>query len=460
MMDYRGLQAAVWDRPGIVAEPPALPLPPELELQALWFAGAFGRDFRDDTGTTVRIVQFGEWNRSAGPDFLHAAVEIDGVHREGPIELDLRPSDWEAHGHGADPAFEETALHVVFTASGPESFTRTAGHRQVPRITISRDLLEEALLRPKRETAIARPGRCVHPLADMPPVAVASLLREAATHRASLKAARFLRTADAHSRDAALYQAVAETLGYRANALPMRLLAQRMPLSALRESPEHTEALLFGAAGFLAPDLHEKAPQDTREHLRALWDTWWKARGRWESAHAIPWKAGGQRPANHPHRRVAALGALAKDWPKFRKLAFSRPLDVKGIVAYLSKLDDPFWTKRHTLSSAATARPVALFGKARAIELLANHLFPLALHEGESFDSYLKLPAGALNEHVLRCAIRLFGSADAASTWLKKAAHHQALIQIYRDFCLEDSSDCAACPFPEQLKQWRGKNES
>lgn len=454
-MDYRGLLAAVWERPAVVAEPALPPLPPELELQALWFAGAFGRDFRDDSGATVRIVQFGEWNRSAGPDFLHAAVEIGGVRHEGPIELDLRPVDWEAHGHGNDPAFEGTVLHVVFIPSGTESFTRTQGHRQVPRVTIPRDVLDEALLRPKRETAIARPGRCVKALAAMPPLAVASLLREAATHRAALKAARFLRTADAHGKDAALYQAVAETLGYRANALPMRLLAQRMPLSALRESPDHTEALLFGAAGFLAPDLHEKAPADTREHLRALWDTWWKARGRWESTHAIPWKAGGQRPANHPHRRVAALGALAKDWPKFRKLAFSHPLDVKGIIAYLSKLEDPFWTKRHTLSSAATARPVALFGKARAIELLANHLFPLALHEGEPFDSYLKLPAPAVNEHVTRCAIRLFGSEDAASTWLKKAAHHQALIQIYRDFCLEDSSDCAECPFPEQLKQWR-----
>jgi hypothetical protein len=454
-MTYRGLLADVWDRP-ILAEPPPSPLPAELELQALWFAGAFGRDFRDTAGNTVRVVQFGEWNRSAGPDFLHAAVEIAGQIREGPVELDLRPSDWEAHGHGADPAFEDTVLHVVFAGDGPESFTRTREHRAVPRVLMPRDLLEEALLRPRRETAIARPGRCVRPLAAVAPAAIAALLAEAANYRAAQKAARFLRTADAHGRDAALYHAVAETLGYRSNALAMRLLAQRLPLSALREHPDQTEALLFGAAGFLAPDLHEKAPPDTRDHLRGLWDTWWKVRGRWESAHTIPWKAGGQRPANHPHRRVAALGALARDWPRFRKLAFARPLDAPALVSYLAKLDDPFWTRRHTLSSAATARPVALFGKARAIELLANHLFPLAMHEGEPFDRYLKLAAGARNEKVRRCAIRLFGSEDAASPWLKKAAHHQALLQIYRDFCLDDASDCSDCPFPEQLAQWRG----
>lgn len=453
-MDYRRLLAAVWDQP-LVAEPPPQGLPPELELQALWFAGAFGRDFLDPAGRPINIIQFGEWNRSAGPDFLRAAVAIGGEVREGPIELDHRPADWEAHGHGADPAFGTTVLHVVFVDDGPASFTRTCDHREVPRLIVPPDRLAEALLRPRREIAIARPGRCLQPLAGMPPAAVAHLLEEAARHRAQLKSARFLRTADAHSRDTALYLAAAETLGYRSNALAMRLLAQRLPLAALREAPEQTEALLFGIAGFLSPELHEQAPPDTREHLRQLWDRWWKARGRWESTHRIPWRSGGQRPANHPHRRVAALAALVRDWPRFRKLALARPLDAPALIKLLSRLEDPFWTRRHTLTSAATARPVALFGKSRAIELLANHLFPLALHEDEAFDRYLKLPASARNEKVRRCAIRLFGSEEAAAPWLKKAAHHQALLQIYRDFCLEDSSDCKACPFPEQLQQWR-----
>jgi hypothetical protein len=31
-------------------------------------------------------------------------------------------------------------------------------------------------------------------------------------------------------------------------------------------------------------------------------------------------------------------------------------------------------------------------------------------------------------------------------------AHQQGLLQIYEDFCLQDNSDCAQCPFPEQEK--------
>jgi hypothetical protein len=28
------------------------------------------------------------------------------------------------------------------------------------------------------------------------------------------------------------------------------------------------------------------------------------------------------------------------------------------------------------------------------------------------------------------------------------------LLQIYEDFCLQDNSDCAHCPFPEQMQRW------
>jgi hypothetical protein len=137
-----------------------------------------------------------------------------------------------------------------------------------------------------------------------------------------------LKTADAHGRDAALFQATAETLGYRGNALAMRLLAQRAPLALLKAEGAAAEAVLFGTAGFSRPRLHEQAPPDTRDYLRGLWDDWWKSRARFRSHRKtapILWKTHGQRPANHPHRRVGALAALVNVWPQYRRLALARP---------------------------------------------------------------------------------------------------------------------------------------
>jgi len=457
-MTYSFLIESIWHPPLAFEETAASGLPPELELQALWFGGAFGRDFRTTTGKNVRIVQFGEWNRGAGPDFIQAAVEIDGELRTGPLELDPVAGDWEAHGHAVNPAFRDVVLHVVFLTDARRIFTRTVDHREVPQVVISEMQLSDALNRPQREVAIAHPGRCVAPLKQLPDGAIERLLAEAAVFRAATKASRWLRTADAHGRDAALFQATAETLGYRGNALPMRLLAQRAPLSLLKAEGDAAEAILFGTAGFLSADLHEQAPADTREYLRGLWDTWWKNRARFEATEdrAIPWKTHGQRPANHPHRRVGALSALVKVWPQYRRLALARPFSAKPVIDFLQTLEHEFWSHRHTLTSAASAQRVALFGRAQALELIANHLAPLAMHEdGMTWQSYHKLRNSAANDKVKRCGLRLFGSTKAALPWMRRVCHHQALLQVYQDFCLEDFSDCKDCPFPEQLAQWR-----
>ena len=443
--------------PPTVEEGRCLVLPAELELQALWFSGAFGRDFTTKEGQPVKVVQFGEWNRGAGPDFHHALVAIDGKEHHGFLELDPHTADWENHRHAVNPAYRDVVLHVSFRDDGMTNFIRNDEHRMIPQVLISAEMLEEALQRPRRETAIAKPGRCLVPLREMAVDAVSSLLREAAEFRAGMKAKRFLQTASAHGRDAALFQAVAQTLGYRSNALPMLLLGQRSGLKQLRESPDAIEAILFGSAGFLSPDLHEQAEGETRDYLRTLWEMWWKVRAAFESIHSIPWQMHGQRPANHPHRRVATLVALAGNWNSFRKVALARPFSAKKVIAELEKLTHPFWNFHHTLASQPSATPIALFGKARALELIANHLAPLALQEDPefSYEPYAAIRSVTNNEKLRRVGIRLFGSEQLAAPWQKCLAHQQALLQIYHDFCLEDLSDCDQCPFPQQLAQWQ-----
>ena len=457
-MTYGFLLESVWHPPLFFAETAANALPAELELQALWFSGAFGRDFRTTCGKTARIVQFGEWNRGAGPDFIQTAVEIAGELRTGPLELDPQSSAWEAHGHATNPAFNQVVLHVVFQADDQRNFIRTSEHREVPQVVITEMQLSDALNRPQREVAIAHPGRCVHPLKHLSVSAIESLLDEAAIHRANIKAARWLKTADAHGRDAALFQATAETLGYRGNSLAMRLLAQRAPLALLKAEGDAAEAVLFGTAGFLSPHLHEQAPPDTRDYLRGLWDAWWKSRARFEVNwnRAIPWKNHGHRPANHPHRRVGALAALVRVWPQYRRLALARPFAAKPVTDFLQSLSHDFWATRHTLTSAAAPRRVAVFGRGQALELIANHLAPLAMHEGGmTFHAYRKLRNSSPNDKVKRCSLRLFGSHKAAQPWTRRLCHHQALLQVYQDFCLEDFTECLDCPFPEQLLQWK-----
>ncbi|HEV2047043.1 MAG TPA: DUF2851 family protein, partial [Chthoniobacterales bacterium] len=97
-----------------------LPLrtPNELELQARWFAGDFGQNFVSTSGDKIDIVQFGTWNREAGPDFSDAVVRLNaGDAVRGTIEFDLADRSWETHGHATNPAFDDAVLHVFVQQS-------------------------------------------------------------------------------------------------------------------------------------------------------------------------------------------------------------------------------------------------------------------------------------------------------------------------------------------------------
>lgn len=335
-------------RGGFVREEPLIRTPrdwDELELQAHWFAGDFGREFVTTTGQRVRIVQFGVWNHEAGPDFAEAAVSFDdGEVVRGPIELDLGARDWERHGHATNTDYESVALHIFTRRAPTEFFTRTAQHRLVPQVLLDPTKLSDDLAPSPPE---ARLGRCAGPLRELPDDKVHEVLYGAAQFRLRRKAAVLARLAELHGPDEALYQALAATLGYKSNKLPFTLLAQRLPLRLLRKN--EADALLFGVSGFLPHDL-AAFETSTRTYLRGLWENWWPRRAEFErlKVDSSLWRMSGQRPANHPQRRLAALGQMIRQWPKIRALADRA--EATAIHEFFAKLKDDYWDCIFTLS--------------------------------------------------------------------------------------------------------------
>ena len=452
-MTYQRLLELTSAPPGVLAEKQT-PRFDEIEIQSRWFAGHFPRTHLSNHQKVVTVVSPGEWNRGAGPDFINATIKLDGQTFHGPIEIDLDSRNWELHGNHQSEPFNEVILHVVLQDHEPTFFTRTSNHREVPRILLSPTEVNAALGRPRLTQTLARPGRCLTPLAEMPASDLRTLLKEAARYRLQRKAARFQQNADLHQFPQALWEALAEALGYAANRLPMKLLAQRIPIQKLlKHGPLDRSAILFGTAGFLAPDLHETAPPESREWLEDLWSRWWKHRTEYEfpASRTPTWSTLNTRPGNHPQRRLAALAAAASEWLSLSAFARQSP-PFEKLGKSLAALNDPFWDHHHTLSSKRQLKSIRLLGSARIQEFLINSLYPL---HPDDWDCYSKIPAPAPNQKVKRCCERLFGSLAKAKPHLKFGWQHQALLQLYQDFCLEDLSDCADCPFPTQLAQWK-----
>jgi len=287
------------------------------------------------------------------------------------------------------------------------------------------------------------------------------MLESAAQYRLELKSKRLHRCVAAHGREEAVYQALARALGYRNNQQPFTLLSQRLPLKKIANlDAGKREALLFGVSGFLEPVRAEDTRPETRAYLRQLWSQWWKLRDdclRWLDDRQLPrWKLAATRPGNHPQRRLGALAAMLNAWPQIvAPLADATRWSQVAWRETLLALAHEFWSTHYTLLANPAAKPIALIGETRVHEMLANVAYPLLVPERTRlWAEYLELPALLDNQKVRRAVLRLFGDDPRGEEFTAKLHHQQGLLQIYEDFCLEDDSACANCPFPERLKEW------
>ncbi len=444
--------------------------PTELEVQALWFEQLHQPVLTTDDARTVEIIQPGFWNHGGGPDFTQAALRFskEGKHEDvvvGNVEVHLRPIDWNAHGHHVDPAYDGTILHVVWDSKTEKSFfPATASFRHVPQVVLSTQLVAPWLeLQPLCASLLhhplpsAVPGRCSPVLAELPAEQVAEILRTAGLFRSRQKAQRWYWRRRLTTPEQALYEALAEALGFHANQIPMRLVAQRLPWTKLRRlEPPARLAHLFGLAGFLPDESVTRLQSEPRAWLRELWEIWWKARGALDYAllSRTQWKLAGLRPLNRPERRLAALAQII---PHITELLTSlKTRDAKRFSKILLSIRDPFWEKHATLTGTPLCTSCRLIGEERVHDILINIFWPWVLLEDAEVARYgLKAMNVSLNSAARIASQRMLLSALTAKQ-RREALIQQGLLQIFRDYCQIDCSQCKNCTFPELVKSWKG----
>ena len=90
-------------------------------LHYVWRTRRFDlKSLETSDGEPIEILDFGEYNAyDSGADFQNARIRIGGLLWAGAVEMHIRSSDWLAHGHQRDAAFQNVILHVVFEEDKP-----------------------------------------------------------------------------------------------------------------------------------------------------------------------------------------------------------------------------------------------------------------------------------------------------------------------------------------------------
>lgn len=434
-------------------------------MQALWFEQLYQSTLATDDGRTIEIIQPGFWNHAGGPDFSRAAVRFSDSAEVivGPVEVHLRADDWHLHGHHADPAYDETILHVVWeTKPGKAFFPATSSFRRVPQVVLGTQLAAswEELQPLCAELAQhprpgAGPGRCSAKLAHLAPGRVLEIVRTAGLYRMRQRARRWLWRGRIAGTEQALFEALAEALGFHANQAPMRLIAQRLPVAKLRRmDPPARLAHLFGLAGFLPGESTARLRAEPRTWLRELWEIWWKAHAALDYAQLSrsQWKLAGLRPLNRPERRLAALAQIVPIIPKLHSAVTTRD-DVRFSNLLLT-VRDPFWEKHATLTGGELAKSCRLIGEERVRDILINVFWPLvSLDDPDAAQRGLSNMTTAANSTAKLATQRTLVS-QLTARQQREALVQQGLLQIFRDYCMTDCSQCRDCTFPELVSAW------
>jgi len=446
-------------------------------LQAVWRHQRLLREQLSTLdGRSVRILHPGFLNREGGPDFRGAVIQFgDEPPRSGDVEVDLESAGWRAHGHDKNPNFKNVILHVLWKAAPGKPSSKDSP----PAVTLFGKLdapLAELNHWLNTDDSEALPenlrGQCSAPLAELPPEKLRELLLQAAQVRFHGKAAQFQSRARHVGWEQTLWEGIFKALGYKHNVWPMQCLAEsRARWCASRSSPLALQARLLGMAGLLPPEL-TRAQASADGYLRSVWDHWWREREEFSDC-ALPralWRFYGQRPANHPQRRLALAAHWLADNTLPAKLErwcakkFSDGESAPALLEVLQIAPDNFWSWHWTIHSPRLKKAQPLLGPSRATDLAVNVILPwlwIRAFEGKNASLQKEIenrfnawPAAEDNSVLKLARQRLLGNAGRRA--LRSAAEQQGLIQIVRDFCDHSNAVCENCRFPQLVTDWKG----
>jgi hypothetical protein len=462
----------------------------EAILAAIWNEQAPLRGpMWDCGGQPVAVVYRGRWTAGSGPDFSGAMLTLgEGGSRlvNGDVEMHLRCADWYAHGHDADPRYNNVALHVVLWPVGAKPVTRADG-RSIPTLVLAdyitrptAELLESIMpMLPNLGNLSEEP--CWQRTEHRPLEKLYEHVDAAGDARLHAKAARMESDLEVYgSADEVFYRGIMDALGYAANREPMRALAGALPLQQLlllpltREESERAtllEAILLGAAGFLpsqrpaltSPDW---LTSDYSEEVERIWSSNAAILGAdGGKPVARGWAIDRVRPANSPPRRLAAAARLLAKYlwsyegmlgPFIEQAGSLAPAQLaKEWTAMLTVPAEGYWAAHSDFGrglSGATTDEIALLGDSRAAEIVVNILLPILLAHAETQGRnglyekieavYAVYPRLADNKITRAMADEVFGPRKRNA--IKGARRQQGLIHLYRLYC--EARRCYECP--------------
>ncbi|HMN05777.1 MAG TPA: DUF2851 family protein [Flavobacteriales bacterium] len=418
---------------------PAFPYGEDL-LQFIWEAGLYdAHGLRTTDGDALEVLKAGRIQPNSGPDLNDAVVRVGGQTWAGTVEVHLRSSEWNAHGHQHDPAYNNVVLHSVYLH---DAEVHTADGRRPPTVELrgridERHLhLHQALMESRREVPCAPHLHAV----DLSRIRLwlERLLVARLERKVGEMEALYRRTGNDPAET--LHHVLLRWLGGQVNAEAFSMLAHGLPLKLLlkyRDDRRRVEALLFGQAGFLEEELQDPYAHGLQEEYR-----WLSSMHGLRPMPVAAWKYGRLRPPNFPTVRLAQWAALVHARHELYAGLLEQD-DPNALLALLNVEAGGYWDTHYRFGQPAAARPKRL-GGAAAAGLIINAIVPYLFAMGRirGFQPWQDR-ALALMERLPAEQNTITRMWEALGIKADNAGQGQALVELRKNFCAERK--CLSC---------------
>lgn len=460
---------------------------PEKVIRCIWNDQLFCTPaLKTQDGENLEIIYPGYWNFGKGPDFTSATIKVNGKIYEGDVELHVYANDWDNHGHSQNPDFDNVILHVyMWQGRGRQPKI----HKKNAAFDFEiKDFLTKGLLDLNNELDFesypvlnqCNVGLCHQPLSRLSEEKLLHLLNAAGEARVLKKQERFHDAIIIEGYEQTFYRGIAEALGYPNNKQSFQVLADTLPLTALRdlvpakfqgeERVSHYQALLLGASGLMDIQNWKEIPA-----LRKIVKTWegYKDLMPDSSLTKKDWSFRSIRPANYPYRRIAGLahllvlhekkGMFANFVQGALKSKNPLPKQMDSFLNFFCVDANDYWSQHYTPGGKKLTDAQQLIGAARSREIIINIGLPVGLifaragkfHDLEEclYDLF-QFSKGASDNKLIRFMKHyIFGDNKEMLKQLTSEKQLQGLMQIYQDFCTQSQNNCLRCPFPDVVSQ-------
>ncbi len=388
----------------------------------------------------VEIIESGEYNTHAGPDFLNAKLKIGEIVWVGNVEMHLNASEWLVHKHQEDKNYDTVILHVVLEADA--TIHRSNGEK-IPCL-VMRPHIKENLLGVYQQIIHNQHWiPCQHHFYQAPELTKSTwwtrLLIERLEQKTNLIETQLID--NQYNWEEILYRNVAKNFGAKVNEQPFEMLARSLPLSTIgkhKNSLFQIEALIFGQAGILENiEFQDEYPRSLQKEYNYL-----RQKFNLTPLDASLWKFLRLRPANFPTIRLAQFAKLLhQSVHLFSKITESN--DIKQLHALFDIELTDYWTTHYTFDKSSKDIKKHL-GKDAINLILINSIVPFLFLYGKiKKEEPYKDRALALLESIAPEKNAIIEQWQALGVDVASAAHTQSLLQQKKQYC--DQQKCLEC---------------